>query len=393
MTTDHDLDARLLAARGVRDADLPALPDAFLDHLHTVGTEQPESAVAPRPIPAAAAVPASVLAAQQLVADARERHGSGAARRGRPGRRTVLRSGVAMLAVAAAWTVAVLVASPDGGRPPADRAPSDGITLVATEEITFPLSLDPTPAGMTPTFTGDVHRADAVADYRSADGLDRFTVYVAPVNPATADRFGEPYAVTETGTVTIDGAEAEFVRGTIVGLCDQSGCRDRPFVDLLWERAAGQWVWLQGEGAYGDVAAAVGVGESLVDRPQPINLQVGLAPAGWSVIDWHESSGGITLAADGDPGQVLGVQVLPPGSGGSVEQRIDSVTAIAPAVPVTVAGRPGRLVNAHDYMDAELRFWLLAWQLPDGSLATVTAPAEFAADDVVAIAEQVTYTP
>ena len=44
-------------------------------------------------------------------------------------------------------------------------------------------------------------------------------------------------------------------------------------------------------------------------------------------------------------------------------------------------------------MDAGVRFWLLAWQLDDGTLVTVTAPEDFSQDDVLAIAEQVTYTP
>jgi hypothetical protein len=44
-------------------------------------------------------------------------------------------------------------------------------------------------------------------------------------------------------------------------------------------------------------------------------------------------------------------------------------------------------------MDAELRFWLVAWELPDGTLCTVHTPEEFTSDDVLAIAEGVTYTP
>jgi hypothetical protein len=44
-------------------------------------------------------------------------------------------------------------------------------------------------------------------------------------------------------------------------------------------------------------------------------------------------------------------------------------------------------------MDADNRFWLLAWQLADGTLVTVQAPQAFAQDDVLAIAEQVTHNP
>jgi hypothetical protein len=181
-------------------------------------------------------------------------------------------------------------------------------------------------------------------------------------------------------------------------VCDETGCRDRAFADLVWQRGPGQWVTLSGEGAYGDLARVVTVGESLVDRPQPVNLQVGLAPAGWSVTDWHNGTD-LSLRNDADPDQWLGVQCLPPfpsGSGvdnGSVDQRIESVTAIEPVISTTVGGRPARLVHAHDYMDVDMRFWLLAWELADGTLCTVHAPEEFTRDDVLAIAAQVTYRP
>jgi hypothetical protein len=51
------------------------------------------------------------------------------------------------------------------------------------------------------------------------------------------------------------------------------------------------------------------------------------------------------------------------------------------------------VVHASDYMDTETRFWLAAWELPDGTLCTVHAPEEFTQADVLAIAEGVTYTP
>ena len=38
-------------------------------------------------------------------------------------------------------------------------------------------------------------------------------------------------------------------------------------------------------------------------------------------------------------------------------------------------------------MDADLRFWLVAWELPDGTLCSVQTPDDFTRDDVLAIAE------
>ena len=54
---------------------------------------------------------------------------------------------------------------------------------------------------------------------------------------------------------------------------------------VLWERPDGRWVQLAGEHAYADLPAMTAVAESVVDRPQPLGLQFGLAPAGgrWAV--------------------------------------------------------------------------------------------------------------
>ncbi|TYP86490.1 hypothetical protein [Blastococcus xanthinilyticus] len=319
-------------------------------------------------------------------------------RRRVPGRKATLRIGLAAVTAAAAWAAAVVVTGADGPGPVPTG--TGGMTLVAVEEITFPLSLDPVPAGMTPSFTGAAGSDEAVAGYSFPDGTG-FSVHLAPEEPAWAFQQHEAADVTGTGTTTVAGVEARYVVGSTDRLCTiVNECfEDLPFAQLVWERAPGEWVYLAGEKVHGDLAALVAVGESLVDRPQPINLQVGLAPAGWSVVDWHESSGAIGVAADDDPTQVLGVQCMAearPGSGmdnGSAEQRIDSVTAIDPPVDTEIDGAPARIVHAHDHMDEANRFWLVAWELPDGTLCTVHAPQGFAQDDVLAIAAGVTYTP
>ncbi|RBY75877.1 hypothetical protein DQ239_15245 [Blastococcus sp. TF02-09] len=316
-------------------------------------------------------------------------------RRGlRLGRTAALRTGVAVATAAAAWAGAVAVTGPDAGAAPEEPG---GMTLVAVDEVTFPLSLDPVPAGMTPSFSGSAGDPEAVAGYTHADGTG-FSIYLSPAEPAPAD---EP-DLTASGTVAVAGAEARWTTAVTPELCTVANVcfDDLPSASLTWQRAPGQWVSLAGDGAHGDVAALVAVGESLVDRPQPINLQVGLAPAGWSVVDWHESSGYVGVASDDDPTRTLAVQCMPEApagdhemDNGSVEGRIASVTAIDPVVSTTVGDRPAQVVHAHDYVDAEMRFWMVAWELPDGTLCTVQTPEEFTQDDVLAIAEGVTYTP
>lgn len=325
----------------------------------------------------------------------------GAAMRTAPRRRirigwtAALRVGVAVVTAAAAWATAVVVTG--SGTP--DRAGDGpgGMTLVAVDEITFPLSLDPAPAGLTPSFTGSAGNPEAVAGYTAADGTG-FAIYLSPAEMPPGD---DPN-VTDSGSVAVAGVPARWTTGVSRETCTIANvCFDElPFASLSWERAPGQWVRLSGDGDHGDVAALVAVGESLVDRPQPINLQVGLAPAGWSVVDWHESSGAIGVASDADPSQVLSVQCMPEApagahqmDNGSVAERVASVTALDPPVVTTVDGRPATVVHASDYMDGELRFWLVAWELADGMLCTVQTPESFSQADVVAIAEGVTYAP
>src|SRR3712207_2437170 len=99
------------------------------------------------------------------------------------------------------------------------------------------------------------------ADWFSG-GPDRILVNVFAEDPrGDAD---SPYGFDRpaTGSASVAGAPAEL----------------RGENDLLWQRPDGRWVRVLGEGAYGDLAALLPVAESLVDRPQPLGLQFGLAP-------------------------------------------------------------------------------------------------------------------
>ena len=79
------------------------------------------------------------------------------------------------------------------------------------------------------------------------------------------------------------------------------------YVDLLWERPDGRWVRVLGEGGYADLDALLPVAESIVDRPQPLGLQFGLAPAGWSLTGYEESRS-IDLTKDGDRWLLSGIK-------------------------------------------------------------------------------------
>jgi hypothetical protein len=401
---DRELDAQLASAAGVSDADLPPLPEDFL-------------AVLTR------AEPASVVAARQLVTDAYAART--APRRRRPSRKALVRATVAVVAVAAAWTTAVLVvphdADPVPGRTATPTAqasgsiePANGISLVAAEQVTFPLSLVPAPQGLRPTFSrfgghtpfGETPVGHS-ADYRAADG-DGFQLWIAPQDPRTVPDGPQPtdgqrYAVAEQRTVTVDGAAAELVRGTYVGRHCTSApstpqqTRTPPevcttsFAYLAWQRPDGQWVWIWADDSYSTASAVLGLAESLVDRPQPAGLQLGLAPAGWSVTSYENS--GMSLASDTDPDQVISLTVLERWRGyRSVDAVLKEVRLTGPVRSVTVQGRPARVaLGAGDPWPHDS--WNVSAQLPDGTLFLLQVPNTLTQEQALQIAEQVTYAP
>jgi hypothetical protein len=383
--SDRDLDDRLAAAGGVSDAELPPLPEGLLAHL----TDDADAGLA---IVADMAddEPASVIAARQLVADAREGRG-----RRRPTRRTVLRVGAAVVALAAAWTTAVVVTSDpatDGGEvaTPTTSAPSSepvgGIELVAAEEVAFPFSLDPEPEGLTPEFSYwggvDYYGGPVVfsASYYGADPFadpDSVTVSLFEEDPRRLEGWigGE-----SVGTVDLGGTRAEVLR-------------DEDMVRLVWQISDGRWFQAWGGGRYAEIDGITSVAETVVDRPQPLGLGFGLAPAGWSVGGYEESRS-LDLVSDADPSQMpLRVSVYGgPGYTADLDSPFQDRALVGPVEPVTVKGLPARIALAGGYED-EPGSWLATGQLPDGTMFLLLAPPALTRDQVLQIAEQITYTP
>ncbi|SFU07773.1 hypothetical protein SAMN05660657_05437 [Geodermatophilus amargosae] len=320
-----------------------------------------------------------------------------------PGRRLPLRLGAAVVAVAAAWT-AVVVAPGDAapGRPapsataPAAPAAPGGIDLVAAEAVTFPVSLDPVPEGLTPLYsrrggiaqygsTPPFHVADyeptslvsGAPDAAGAGATDpgRVLLGLFPEDPRSSEEYGFWAEGDPTGTATVDGIEAGV-------------WREEGVVSLLWERPDGQWVWLAGEGARARTESLVAVAESIVDRPQPVGLQFGLAPAGWSVGGYEESRS-LDLVSDTDPALLLRLSAVGPQYDGTIDELLDGLPMAAPVETVTVQGRPGRLALLEG--DAGTSpFWTMLGQLPDGRYLRLLAPQELTREQVLQIGEQVT---
>ena len=435
MLTDRELDALLTEGTAVRDTDLPPLPEEFLRVLET---SEPVD------------TPASVVAARQLVADA---HAARTDLRRRPGRRTAVRAGAAVLALAAAWTTAVLLVPEDGrvpdAAPPVTESPvtepplveppapvpsptqvppldpAGGLSLVAAEAVTFPWSLDPAPVGLAvqltqvggPTPFGD-EPPGWIAEYRSADEPG-FTFTVSEDDPrdlGPGNVQSPPTGVLEEGTTTVAGTPADFRRSVrdapdcdpVPGSLDRTEppvqvCSDT-LAELVWHRPDGRWLQAWGVGdTYGRVEAVVAVAESVVERPQPVAVQVGLAPEGWSVVS-YESGSNLTVADAGEPSWYDQIHVSMWGrwqTDRRVPGYLQDMTFGEPVEQVVVQGLPAEVASVPEPLSGpgfperpeQVRAWYVAGQVPDGPVFLLKAPDTLSREDVLAIAEQVTYEP
>jgi hypothetical protein len=306
-----------------------------------------------------------------------------------PSRKTGVRIGAGVAVAAVAWTAAVVIAAPDAPGPP-----PGSVRLVAFTPPTFPLSVAPVPPGLTPEFDGD-RDTGSIAAYRDAAQANGFTIWVSDSEPDLEDMPGRDVTdvkdVELAKDVELGRRDAELVTGR-EDHCDvddegtASNCAQRPFAVLITEWRDGQWVSLSGEGRYTDPRRLQQIADSLVDRPQPITLQVGLAPAGWSVL-FYKMGRVLTLASDTRPDQELSVHLPLPDDVVPADQVATSIEGpTGPMRPVVVNGRPAQLVPT-DYG------WFLQAQFADGRTFVVQAPKAFTQEQVLEVAAEVTYHP
>jgi hypothetical protein len=303
-----------------------------------------------------------------------------------PRRRTALRIGVGVTVAAVAWTAAVVIAAPDELGPP-----PGSVTLVDFETPTFPLSLDPVPEGLRPAFDGS-GEGSSIAEYRTATGDSGFTIYIADDELPGPDEGAPGYRLGEVDEVTVDSRDADLVQYSREWCADDGDCGRRYFTDLTWQRTDGMWVRILGDGRYRSADRLLAVAESIVDRPQPATLRMGLAPAGWSV-DFFKMGRVLSLVNDAYEQQTLTVHIPLPEDVIPPEQLLDQLMSpIGPVVPVTVQSRPAYLVRVDTgYLDRE--GWYLQAQFADGTTFTLQAPEAFTQEQVVQMADQVTYNP
>ena len=305
-----------------------------------------------------------------------------------PSRKAGSRIGAGITVAAAAWTAVVVIAAPD----PAGT-PASSVTLVDFDTPTFPLSLDPVPDGLRPAFSGD-GSGSSVADYRDAAGENGFIIYVGDHAAGPPDEGAPDYRLESAEDVTVDGHDAELVRYSRTWCTGDDGqdCARRSFAALTWERADDVWVRILGDGRYRSPDRLLAVAESLVDRPQPATLRMGLAPAGWSV-QFFKMGRVLGLVNDEYEQQTLTVQIpLPEDVVPPEELRDQLMSPVGPLIPVTVHDRPAHLVLLDSgYLDQ--RIWFMQAQFADGTTFELQVPEAFTQEQVVEMAEQVTHNP
>jgi hypothetical protein len=304
-----------------------------------------------------------------------------------PRRRTALRIGAGLTAAAVAWTAAVVMAAPDELGPP-----PGSVRLVDFETPTFPLSLDPVPEGLRPSFDGSAE-GSFFADYRDTSGKNGFSLSVHEEEP-DLEALNASFAMTEIAEVRVAGQDAQLTRGTHDVPCDDglSSCGSRSFTQLAWEHRDDMWLLLEGDGRYRSAERLLSVAESVVDRPQPATLRMGLAPAGWSV-QFFKMGRVLTLVNDAHDQQTLTVHIPLPEDAVPPGQLLNQLMApVGPVIPVTVHDRPAHLVRLDSgYLDQEI--WYLQAQFEDGTTFVLQVPEAFTQEQVVEMAEQVTYNP
>jgi hypothetical protein len=333
----------------------------------------------------------SARAALMAEIDAADGHG----RMRLPSRKVRWRVGVGVVAVAASWAAAVVIAAPDELGPP-----PGSVRLVEFHVPTFPLSLDPEPPGMRRAFDGDGDGA-TIASYDDATEQNGFTIYVGEDEPeGNGPGDGAPgYEQLAVDDVPVGEDDAEAVtyeRDWCVEDGDQGCARTetRRFAWLSWERQDDQWVSILGYGDYAGAEQLRTVAGSLVDRPQPATLDIGVAPDGWSV-QFYKMGRVLTLVNDAYEAQDLTVHIPLPEDVIPADQVRNSIMGpIGPQLDVTVNGRPAQLVRVDvGYVVAGHRYegWHLQAQFEDGTTFVVQAPEAFTQAQVLELAESVTH--
>lgn len=270
-----------------------------------------------------------------------------------------------LLAAAAAAAVGLAVV-------PALVGSDSSIALAAADPMTFPWTPSAVPAGLgDPVFEKDSNFIAA----RYGDQLNGISI--------TTDVAEEEFWTIPTGarTADLEGDEAKVYERAV----DNGSPESANAVTVVWKDDANDWTAVTGSGRYADVDRMVAFAEALRDQPQRVDLSLSVAPAGWTMAAYKEDRI-LTLSESGEPDDNDLTVALTDHVGTNL-----SAYGAEDASAVTINGRPALL--GRQASDAGDFRWILEATTASGQAFALQAPDGLTRDQVVAVAEGVTYEP
>ncbi len=250
---------------------------------------------------------------------------------------------------------------------------SDGsIALAAVDPMTFPLTSTAIPRDLgDPVFERDSNFTAA----RYGPALNGVTI-VTDVDDK--DHWSIPDSAS---TVEVDGHQ-----GTVFGRTVFNGTPDSaPSVTIIWQTDDRDWTAVTGSGDYADDQRVEAIAESLQEEPQPVDLALSVAPSGWSVLSYKEDRILTLGSSDEAGGSYLTVALVQRVSANLAEYGAQDVETLR------INGAPAQL--GRQAADAGDPTWILEAQASSEQPFSVQAPAVLTRDQVIQIAEGVTYQP
>lgn len=246
---------------------------------------------------------------------------------------------------------------------------SAAIALAPSDPLSFPLTPATVPPGLgEPIFEMESHFASARYGARSLDGLTVTT------NVESDDFWTIP---VDTRTVDISGHDATL----FTGVAFDGTTTSTPTVSVVWRNDDGEWTGVTGKGEYAEADRVESFAESLRERPQQVDLSLSVAPEGWSLTAYKEDRI-LMLSPDGGPTDSdLTVSLVDnPPEDFENAYRVDQVTT-------------ARVHGSDALVGKNAEGWILLAKAPDGQAYSVSAPETFTREQVVAVANGVTYHP
>lgn len=246
------------------------------------------------------------------------------------------------------------------------------VALAAVDPMTFPLTPTALPGGL----------GDPVFERASHFITARYGPVLNGVSIVTSVEDEDFWSIPDHApTAEINGHQATVISRTVHNGTPNSA----PAVSVIWQSEDNDWTAVTGSGHYADAGRVEAIAESLREEPQPVDLALSVAPAGWSVVAYKEDRI-LTFAASSDAGDNDLTVAL-------VERRSRNLSGYGAqdVETLTINGKPAQL--GRQAAEAGNPTWILEAQTSSGQAFSLQAPEGITRDQVVQIAKGVTYRP